>query len=265
MRTLLPIVLFAVLGYAAWFYWQEYTDEPLQEKLLLHTATDIESITITAFGEEPFQLIRAEGTGNWTVKQGILELHDQSDKVRRLLLALEDLKTDSVMRRFSDKGVAVLELAGGSRPERIELSFPDTGPVLGRISATDDVFALNSNTTANLPNLLRLATYRQRKLLRIAPEQVDSIVVSHHDSLLWSLDTGEVILLAKTFIAPASAPQADYFDEIMDREKYFATLHLYAKGAPHQITVYQDTLWPKPFVLVGDDFPRQYWAIDSIR
>ncbi len=265
MRTLLPLLLMAVLGYAGWYYWQEFTDEPLQEKLLLHTAEELKKITITAFGEEPFQLLRAAGTEEWTVKQGITERYDQSEKVRRLLLALEGLRTDSVMRQFPPNNRALLELEGGSRPEQIELAFPDTGPALGKIKATGDVFALSPTTTSGLPRLLRFTTYRERRLLRLEPERVDSLVVTFQDSLLWRLDTGAIAALAKTFIAPAAAPSADYFDEIMDREKYFATLKLYSGGEPHQITVYQDSLWPKPYVLVGEDFPRSYWAVDSLR
>ncbi len=265
MRTLIPLLLVAILSYAGWYYWQAYTDAPLQEKLLLHDAAAMQSIRITAFGEEAFQLVRAAGTEDWTVKQGITELYDQSDRIKRLLTVLDGLQTDSVMRRFSDKGLAVLEVKGPDRSERIELAFPDTGPVLGRISATGDVFALRAANTANLLNLLRFETYRERGLLRLDPERVDSLVATHQDSLLWRVTTGNVSSLAKTFIAPASAPSAEHFDEIMDRDKYFATLHLYAQGNPHRITVYRDSLWPKPYVLVGEDFPRRYWALDSLR
>jgi hypothetical protein len=94
--------------------------------------------------------------------------------------------------------------------------------------------------------------------------------VLYHDSLRWRVPQVEVSRLSKTFITPAFSPDepppyADYFDEVMDREKYFATLTLYAVADSHYIEVFRDSQWVRPYVLVGEDFPRRYFALDSLR
>ena len=261
MRTLLPLLLIALLGYAGWFYWREYTAErPLREALLLTPAEDVREIEVTR-GKYGFRLLpTGEGNG-WMVKRGTTELYDQSDRIRRLIRQLTALRTDSVMRRFPESNLVSVRLNDG---ERIDLHFPTEGTTRARVTATGDVFALNPEGVSGLQNLLRFDTYRGDRLLRLAAETVDSIWAMHHDSLLWRATAAAATRLSPTFIAPATAPYADYFDEIIDREKYHATVTLFAAGQGHRVEVFRDSLWPKPYVLVGEDFPRRYFAIDSL-
>lgn len=262
MRTLIPLLLIAVLGYVGWFYWQEYTDRPLSEPLLLTAEESLQELNITSSTEE-FRMFRAEEFG-WVVSRGGREVYDQSDRVKELIGLLTSLQTDSVMRhKLETTGISV-DLIGTDTRERVDFHFQMGGPLLARIAATGDVFALPARYGLPLKRLLDFGAYRSKKLLKIDPEKIDSVRLDYHDSLLWRPGPEEVGLLSQTFIAPAAAPYADYFDEITDREKYYATLKLYTDGEPHRVDIYRDSLWPRPYVLVGEDFPRTYLALDSL-
>jgi len=187
MRTLIPILFFAVMAYAGWYYLRPLTATPLQEKLLLTDTRTFREMTITT-PENTFRIFPTE-EGNWAVKQGTVERYDQTYLVEELIRLLDGLRTDSVMHRFPS----------------------GAGPDVSLV--------------------------------------------------------GEV---SKALIAPAAAPNgppayADYFDEVMDRDKYFVTLTVHAPGGMHYIEVFRDSQWVKPYVLVGDDYPRRYFALDSLR
>jgi hypothetical protein len=265
MRTLIPLILLAIAGYAGWYYWQQYTDKPLKANLIAMALSDLTQISVTDGVTEDFALIRMEGTENWAVKRDVTELYDQSEKIHTLLAGLAAIRTDSIMRKFPEEGFVSLVLESEGPSELVDLFFSEEGRHLARRGVTGDVFALNATTLLGIQQLLRFESYRERRLLRILPERVDSITAVSNDSLHWRSSPPEVDLLAKTFIAPAAAPYAEYFDEIMDRDKHFATLNLFADGEPHRIEVYLDSLWPKPYVLVGEDFPRRFLAVDSLR
>jgi hypothetical protein len=268
MRTLIPLILLAVLGYVGWFYWQEYTDRPLSERLLLTDFDEVGRVSIM-YGKEGFDLLPAEN-GRWVVKKGIKEIYDQNDQVQQLFTRLAALRTDSVMRRFPvDRFVRLSLTSKGAGPqvqgELVDLYFPTEGPSLARVVTTNDVFALRQTGLREVQRLLYFDTYLGGKTLQLTASQVDSLSAWYYDSLLWRAAPDELPLLSQRFLAPAAAPNADYFDEVMDREKYFATLSLYANGLPHRVEVYQDSAWVKPYVLVGQDFPRRYFALDSLR
>ncbi|MFK8162964.1 MAG: hypothetical protein AB8H12_10930 [Lewinella sp.] len=265
MRTLIPLLLLAVMGYVGWYYWEQYTDKPLKANLIAMAVTDLNRVIISDGVTEDFALVRIEETHEWAVKREVRELYDQTENVHKLLARLAGLRTDSIMRKFPDEGFTTLVLESDDGEETIDLFFSEIGKHLARRGGTGDIFALNAETLRGVQPLLRFESYRERRLLSILPERIDSIRVISNDSLHWRSSRPEVDLLAKAFIAPASAPYADYFDEIMDRDKHFATLNLYAQGAPHRIEVYLDSLWPKPYVLVGEDFPRRFLAVDSLR
>jgi hypothetical protein len=265
MRTLIPLVLLAIAGYAGWYYWQQYTDKPLKANLIAMAMHDLKRVSITDGLTENFALVRMDGTDDWAVKREVTELYDQSEKIQQLLVKLAAIRTDSIMRKFPEEGFISLVLESEGQTEAIDVFFSEEGRHLARRGVTGDVFALNAETLRGLQPLLRFESYRERRLLRILPERIDSITAVSNDSLHWVISQPEVALLAKTFIAPAAAPYADYFDEIMDRDKHFATLNLYAGGESHQIEVYLDSLWQKPYVLVGADYPRRFLAVDSLR
>lgn len=265
MRTLIPLILLAVAGYTGWYYWQQYTDKPLEANLVATSISDFIRVSVSDGVTEEFALVRMEGTDDWAVKREVTELYDQSEKVRELLAGLAAIRTDSIMRKFPEEGFVSVKLESKNQSESIDLYFSEEGPHLARRGVTGDVFAINATTLRGIQSLLQFESYRERRLLRILPERIDSISAVSNDSLHWTISPPEVTLLAKALIAPAAAPYADYFDEIMDRDKHFATLSLYAGDKPHRIEVYLDSLWPQPYVLVGADFPRRFLAVDSLR
>lgn len=262
MRTLLPLIALAVLGYTGWYYWQVYTDRPLSEPLLLTEKESLMELKVVSFSEE-FRMFRAEEFG-WVVSRGGREVYDQSGRVEELIGLLTSLQTDSVVRHAPAAAGISLELIGADTREKVDFHFQPGGPLLAQIAATGDAFSLPARYGAPLKRLLNFSSYRSKRLLKADPESIDSVRLDYHDSLLWQPTLAEVGPLSQAFIAPAIAPYADYFDEITDREKYYATLKLYAEGEPHRVDIYRDSLWPRPYVLVGEDFPRTYLAADSL-
>ena len=269
MRTLIPILFFAVMAYAGWYYLRPLTATPLQEKLLLTDTRTFREMTITT-PENTFRIFPTE-EGNWAVKQGTVERYDQTYLVEELIRLLDGLRTDSVMHRFpSGAGPDVSLVGEAEEHERLNFRFPAGSPPVVRVEATGDVFALPNSVRSSLQRMLRFETYRGKNTLAILPSEVDSITVKHQDSLLWRVPLADVPRLSKALIAPAAAPNgppayADYFDEVMDRDKYFVTLTVHAPGGMHYIEVFRDSQWVKPYVLVGDDYPRRYFALDSLR
>jgi len=262
MRTLIPLLLLAVAGYVGWYYWQVYTDQPLSQPLLLNGEDALREVTVTSETED-FRIFRTAEFG-WVISGGGLEIYDQTDRAEKLIGLLTGLHTDSVMHRTPGEGGVDVKLIGTGDPETLTFYFRPQGPLLARIAATGDVFALPKRHGNSLQNLLRFAGYRSRRLLRGNAESIDSVRLVFHDSLLWRSSSAQVSEFVKTFIAPAAAPYADHFDEITDREKYFATVKFYTGGVSRRVDVYRDSLWPLPYVLVGEDFPRTYLAMDSL-
>lgn len=265
MRTLAPFILLACLGYAAWYYWQAYTDRPLTEHVLLASPAEISSVTVQPWSTPlPFTVTRNEA-GGWVVRQGTIQVLDQAEKAEAFVEALGALRTDSVAQRFPAEELSLLTVHSEAHgAETFALARPLVGPALLRVEATGDVFALPDAALKPLLPALDFGYYRERRLLRLAPARVDSIVAWQRDSFLWRLDGPAAAQHAPTFIAPADAPYADHFDEIAHQDRYHATIILYAAGQPHTVTAFQDALWEPPFVLLGTDFPRRYLGLDSL-
>ncbi|MBC6996753.1 hypothetical protein QWY85_04330 [Neolewinella lacunae] len=265
MRTLVPILLLACLGYAAWYYWQAYTDRPLREHVLLASPAEISSVSVQPWSAvQPFTVTRNEA-GGWVVREGTIQVLDQAEKAEAFVEALAALRTDSVAQRFPAEELSLLTVHSEAHgAETFALARPLEGPALLRVEATGDVFALPEAALRPLLPALDFNYYRERRLLRLAPARVDSIVAWQRDSFLWRITGPAAALHAPTFIAPADAPYADHFDEIAHQDRYHATIILYAAGQPHRVTVFQDALWQPPWVLVGADFPRRFLGLDSL-
>lgn len=266
MRRLIPIVLLGVFIYVSWFYWQEYTDAPLQEKLLLAAAGEVTQVKVSVPGQpHPFQLTRLEDK-QWVVSRDNRQVLDQSARAEDFVRALTELRTDSVVNSLPDREFTTITLTSDANgEEELRMYAGAGGPALARISGTGDIFALQPEAVTDVLPALSFNHFRGRRLLHLAATSVDSIMATRKDSLLWKIASPEVAELAKTILAPASAPTyADYFDEIADRDKYHATLSLFTAGRPHTITVFQDSLWPQPYVLVGEDFPNRFFGAEKI-
>lgn len=267
MRRLLPVLLLLVLGYVVWFYWQEFTDRPLRQPLLRTDPATVSRMTVGE-GEETFTIAAADR--RWTVRRGNTELYDQDDRVAELLTTLAGLRTDSVVYRFPQRDFSRLALttpAGGR--EELDFAFATHGPHRARVVATGDVYALAPAGCLALQRLLRFGAYRGERTVADAVTAVDSVRVWYGDSLAAALPPAAQDRLAAWLMRPArpAAPvrYADYFDEVMDQDKALATYVLYAADGPHRVRVYRDSLWPAPFVIVGEDHPRRYLAADSLR
>lgn len=265
MRKLLPLLLLASVMYAAWFYWQGYSDRPLQEPLLPITANDIQFVTIQAPNREtPFTLTRIEN--GWVVARPPQQILDESLKATELVYQLAALKTDSVgYRPPKVAGIKVKIESTDGRTDELLLHQPPSGVLLATIPTTGDIYYLNPISSSGIMPRLSFNYFREPRLLNLHPNQVDSLVVSYQDSLLWRARPVDLSLLSQHLLAPAAAPYADYFDEIAHRDRYYADLDFYFSGKAHRIQVFQDSLWPQPYVLVGEDFPRRYLGFEQIR
>ena len=261
MRTLIPLLILFVLGYVAWSAWERFTARPLQTELLRLAGPDLEEIIVTE-DDRRFRFFRAED--RWVVARDNQEIYDQSAAVEELVTVLSDIRTDSVLRRAQGEALFDVQLLAAGANERFALHFPAAGPPHARLLATGDVFALPPPVGPVLQRSLRFATYRGDRTLQIAAARVDSIVMERNDSLRLRPDPDRLRLLSHLLLAPAPAPNAPYFDEVADREKQYATLSVFADGTPHRITAYRDSAWPKPFVIIGEDFPLRPFALDSI-
>lgn len=268
MKKLLPLLLLASVFYAAWFYWQRYADRPLQEQFLPITAEAVQSVTVQPPNrEQPFTLTRTEN--GWVVARPPQQLLDQSYKAEELVRQLTSLKTDSV--GYSSpiaEGISVTIISTDARSDKFTLYQYADGKTMATVAATGDRYYLNPASSSGVLPQLRFDHFREPRLLNLTAEQVDSVVVSYHDSLLWTTDTANLALLVQHLLAPApttfGTPYADFFDEIAHRDRYYADFDFYFAGKPYRVQAFQDSLWPQPYVLVGEDFPRRYLGFMQI-
>lgn len=264
MRKLLLILLPLTGLYAAWFYWQQRADRPLQERLLTVTAGEVSQVIISGKDRDsPLTLTRTE-TG-WVVAKAPRQVLDQSVRAEALVQRLTDLTTDSVSRRSDLSGGIHITLHDkAERKDEITLYQPPQGTPLARVVATGDVFHLDPAVARYVFPALAFEHYRERRLLHLLPGQVDSIVATRNDSTLWVVDSS-VAPISEQLLDSQQAGYADYFDEIAHRDRYHADLNFYFSGRAHRVRVYRDSLWPRPYVLVGDDFPRRFIAFERLR
>jgi len=264
MRKLLLILLPLIGLYAAWFYWQQRADRPLQERLLTVTAGEVSQVIIGGQDrDQPLTLTRTE-TG-WVVAKAPRQVLDQSVRAEALIQRLTDLKTDSVSHQSDlPGGIHVTLRDKAEKEDEIILYQPPEGTPLARVVATGDVFHLSPAVARYLFPALSFEHYRERRLLHLLPGQVDSIVATRNDSMLWVVDSA-VTPISEQLLDSDLASYADYFDEIAHRDRYHADLSFYFSGRAHRVRVYRDSLWPQPYVLVGDDFPRRFLAFERLR
>lgn len=265
MRTLLPLLLLAALFYTGWFYWQQYANRPLREPLLPWAISDISRVSVHPPNQQvPFSLHRIED--RWVVARANRQLFDQTVRAERLVRLLTQLTSDSVsFHRPAAAGWRIRLVTADEQTDEIVL-YPATavGPLVS-ISATGDCYHLANSQRDSLLPRLRFDYFRERRLLNLSPAAVDSIVAMHHDSLLWTTDSINLAPLLHHFLAPATAPHADYFDEIAHRDRYYADLDFYSHGQPRRIQVFHDSLWPLPYVLIGEDYPRRFLGFREIQ
>lgn len=270
MRKLFAILIVIVPAYVGWYYWTDYTDGPLRTQLLRTPAAEIAEVRVNG-PSGAFRMFRRPAGGEWVVARGNLEVYDRAAAVERLVGQLAGLRSDSVVERSVEPATYHLDVTDRSgRTEGFDLYFTGPGPPQARRSATGDVFALPP-AAVDLAPALRFAAYRGRRTLRLAAAGVDSVVVVMGDSLRQRLVGPGRTPLLTTLLAPALAPTptlpapfATHFDEIAHRDRHRADVLLYEGPRPHRIAVYTDTLWPRPLVLLGEDFPRRPFALDSL-
>ena len=264
MRRLLPILLLLILAYIGWYYWQRLADRPLEIAVLGLRAEEITRITAGPAGEAP-QLELSRTDDGWVVAQPPRQLYDQSVRAASLVERLAELRSDSLCRRPpAGPGTRVVVYGGPGRQRELVFYPATTSTPLVRVTAADDVYHLPPDAGRYLLPALAFDHYRERRLLDLLPGRVDSLVARRGDSTLWVVDSG-LAPLSDRLLAPAAAPFADHFDEIAHRDRYHADLHFYHAGRSHRVRAYRDSLWPQPYVLVGDDYPRRYFSFDRIR
>lgn len=266
MRKLLLFLLPLIGLYAIWFYWQQRADRPLQENLLTVSAEAITKIIVAGQErEQPLTLTRTE-TG-WVVAKAPRQVLDQAVRAEALAQRLTALQTDSVSNRTDlPDGFRIALYDANGLTDELLLHQPPEGTPLAQVVATGDVFHLPPATVRYIFPALSFNHYREQRLLHLLPGQVDSIVAARNDSTLWVVDSAAAVSrLSDQLLDAQGAAYADYFDEIAHRDRYHADLNFYFSGRAHRVRVYQDSLWPQPFVLVGDDFPRRFLGFERLR
>ncbi|NJC26748.1 hypothetical protein [Neolewinella antarctica] len=270
MRSLLYLLLFVFLAYGAYYYFDRLSDAPLKTELLSKGSEAISYVVVTPENEGPFELKRGE-ENQWVVSRDHRLIYGQTERINTFVNELRTLQSDSVQLnpRRDRKGQSItLSVGTTAQQENFTLEFPNDlhEPVLAHL-ATDDqsALALPPRTRTWRTNYLNFDAYRDRQLLDLDPRLVDSLIVYRGDSVLWGITTGNLAASATRFIAPAAAPYADQFDEIAHRDRLYGQIKLYADGRAKTVTVYRDSLWPLPFVLVGEDYPRRFLGYERLR
>ena len=274
MRTLLFLCLLIAATYATYYYVGLGSDEPLRIPLVrADLRQNIKRIQIKPRGPGEFLMRLDQGdNGQWIVSKDQKLIYDQSARVRGFLTDLANTVSDSVVTgsaaRLRDRRLVTLDIHSGTGREVINLAFADdtSSPVYAWFESSSNLLCLSPSTNAWLKGYLTFDAYRERRLLDLNPAAVDSIVALGTDNtLLYRSHPSELPDLATHFIAPAFSQHADYFDEIAHQDRRFGQVLLYADGQPKTITVYHDSLWAQPYVLVGEDYPRRFLGYDALR
>ncbi|MTB52853.1 hypothetical protein [Lewinella sp. W8] len=270
MRSVIPFVLLVCALYAGWIYWQRYTDVPLQERLLRFTDQEVRSLTVAPWRQQSFTLDLTEA-GVWVITREALQFPAPPRKVNQLIEQLTSMRTDSVVRAdFPEENIHRLTLSNGTEEEDLRLYFSPEGDAWASVGIARDVFALHPRAVAPIRRALHFNHYRDRRLLNERTTLADSVYLRFTDSLRqvqFGLQLGpeDERSFLDSLLEPRGSVFADNFDEVTQRSKQFAVLDLtLPNGQQKRLSIYRDTLWDKPFILVSPDFPRRYLAIDSL-
>ncbi|OAV42622.1 hypothetical protein [Lewinella sp. 4G2] len=271
MSRLISLLFFVAVAYGAWFYLKDYSRGPVEVRLVQADLDDISRISLLPKDgrSELFRLQRGEGN-QWMATRKQRLLLDRDGKIARFVDMLASVTSDSTIRKLpkgEDYRTVEIRIRAQGEEEGFSLHFTRSAqlPVYASWAEAEEVLALPPSLNAWREEYLHFDAYRERRLLNLLATEVDSISVLKQDSLLWGINIGDLSATAQRFIAPAAAPHADYFDEIAHRDREFAKIKLYHGAAYKTITVYRDSLWPSPFVLNGEDYPRRFLGYDALR
>jgi len=269
MRKFILFLLLAVSAYCLWFYLTQLSGGPVRSPLVRSEKEAIRRIDVVDVKGQPFTLRLGED-GKWVVSREQQLLYGQEEKVAGLLALLTATKSDSLVKyldREKAEGSVSLHILGDTDEEDIDIYYfrDDKLPLYGYLPNAQLTLAFPPASRDEFLQHLNFNAYRERRLLDLAAGEVDSIMVMRGDSLLWGITSGDLSRSAQQFIAPAAAPYADFFDEIAFRDREYADILLYSGAEIKTVKAYRDTLWPHPFVLVGEDYPRRFLGYESLR
>lgn len=268
MRRLILLLLLATGAYTVWFYTIGLNDSGKYLPLIRTELSTVDKIVV-AGKAHAFKLQRAEN-GEWLAVREQKILFKQNAQVDSFFSALELAVADSVLTNVQTKPswtVVDLTFPAKSSPEKLRFHFPvdQSRPVYAQLEGGEDYLVLAPTFHRWRTDFLDFDGYREMRLLDLSPNSVDSLYVLKKDSILWGVNSGELAATASRFIVPAAAHYADHFDEIRHQDRAYATIKLYAGDGTKTVTVYRDSLWPQPFVLVGEDYPRRFLGYERLR
>ena len=266
------MLLLAGVIYAGWYYLSAATNRPIRVPLIADSRVAISKVIVGSRSPE-FQLERGDvtdtGEDRWVVSRKQKLLYGQDGRIRRLLEDLTTAVSDSLVTGSPNRTLErrVVELRGPGYREVFTFYFGQdpAGAVFVQFDGAGATLALPATANRWLREYFTFDAYREPRLLNVSPEAVDSIFVMRRDSILWGITAGDMRQAAQRFIASNTAAYADHFDEIAHQDRAFATIELYTQGTPRQIQVFRDSLWPQPYVLVGEDYPRRSLGYASLR
>ncbi len=269
MRKLLFLLALLGLTYAGW-QWLYPGDAPtrLIDRPVFQLRDSRPEVTVSHANGSSFRLLPAGADGGYLAIRGAIQATGIDDRASGLLRELRNLRIDSLSRGGRPFGESVhLELSGANERERVEFIFPlrGEGPVVAAYFGQPDYFAL-APTKRDLRPLLEFDHFRDRRLTRVNHNNrgADSILLVRGDSMRVRLRGKVGAEAVMEIIAPASAPFADFFDELEFADRRLGDLLVYQDSQPHRVGLYRDSSWLRPYVLASRIYPRRYLSVDSL-
>lgn len=256
--------------YGGWYYWQQRPKEALAADLLRLQAEEVKQVLVQPVSGPAFQFGRVEE--GWLISSGHNHRLEVSQRPETLLAALISMRSiDLAPAPKTEDQLAAVELRlQDDSPVKFELySAPDSVAyqTIVRFGEQPDYFALDKFDHQRLP--LAFANYRSYELLKLDQwARLDSLQWQQADTTLtyWSRPDSSQQLdsLKQLWGRLTGTTFADYFDEIGDEPDWYGSYRLFGGSDSADLKVYFDTLWPQPFVLYSSQYPKTYFAVDSL-
>lgn len=270
MLRALPYILIGLAFYGGWYYWQQRPKEALAADLLRLEVTDVKQVFVQPANSPAFQFGRVEE--GWLISSGHNHRLEVSQRPETLLAALINMRSiDLAPTPEAEDQLAALELRlQDDSPVKFELyRAPDSVAyqTVVRFGEQPDYFALDNFDHQHLP--LAFTNYRSYELLKLDQwATLDSLQWQRADTTLtyWSRpDSSQQLDSLKQLWGHLTGTIfADYFDEIGDEPDWYGSYRLFGGSDSADLKVYFDTLWPRPFVLYSTQYPKTYFAVDSL-
>lgn len=278
-------VLFLALYGLIEYFMQQQRSPDLQVELLQIDTADLSTIELFP-PNQPNSLLLTQTDRGWVLSSGKLNVPARAIQVEQLLMALDSLETSTIVgsgntakRRleWTDEEDILIRLRHYSgatesfhlfQPAASDTATADSLSAFIQLVGQGEVYGLTDFYPRQLP--LSINAFRDRRIVRLDPDFSVAAILDQTQDTAYTYRPGQwpdssTWARYRTAIQRVDGNEfADNLDELSLERKFQRRL-LFRNNETDSlvITLYRDTLMPRPLILQSSQFPAHRVASDS--